>query len=142
MKFKIVIDKSREEEVIVYAHAETKLTDEIERLVSENSFELIGYKNKNAVKFSLNEVNCFSVEGGKVYAFTEEKLLLKSRLYKIEENLSESFIKINQSTIANVRMIKKFDASLGGSLRVIFKNGYSDYVSRRQLKKVKERLGL
>ena len=32
--------------------------------------------------------------------------------------------------------------TLGGSLTVVLKNGYRDYVSRRQLKAVKERMGL
>jgi len=38
-------------------------------------------------------------------------------------------------------LIKKFDVSFGGALTVIFKNGYTDYVSRRQMKIVKERIG-
>ena len=56
--------------------------------------------------------------------------------------LGTDFIKINQSCIANIRQIQRFDTSFSGTLRVIFKNGYTDYVSRRQLKAVKERLGL
>lgn len=143
MKCKTVIDASREEEVIIYAHERSRLVEEIEKLVREEGFELVGYSDKTAVLTDLSEVCCFTAEDGKVYAHTHsEKLMIKNRLYQIEEKLPESFIKINQSCVANIRQIKKFDATLSGTLRVIFKNGYGDYVSRRNLKKVKERLGL
>lgn len=143
MKFRFLIDKNREEEVIVYAHEKTKLVEGIEKLVTENNFELIGYADREAVKLDLADVYCFTVENNKIYAVCEnEKYLLKLRLYQIEEKLSENFIKINQSCIANIRKIRKFDASFSGTLTVIFKNGYKDFVSRRNVKNVKERLGL
>ncbi len=143
MKFSFFVDKEREEEVVVYAHEKTKLIEDIERLVKENDFELIGYAEKEAVKLELTEVYCFVSENNKVYAICEkERYLLRFRLYQLEERLSENFVKINQSCIANIRKIKKFDASFSGTLTVIFKNGYKDFVSRRNVRKVKERLGL
>lgn len=143
MKFSLFIDKSREEECIIYAHERNGVIDEIERLVSEDSLEITGYQDKSIVKINLSDVYCFTVEGGKTYAVTEtDKLLIKNRLYQLEEMLTENFIKINQSCIANIKKAERFDASFSGSLVVVFKNGYSDYVSRRQMKKVKERLGV
>ena len=143
MKFKIFIDKNHEEEVIIYAHEKSDLIKEIEELVCENNFDIIGFSDKEGMKLNLNEVYCFIVENNKLYAMCEkEKYFLKTRLYKIEENLSENFVKINQSCIANIRKIKKFDASISGTLTVTFKNNYVDYVSRRNVKKVKERLGI
>ena len=143
MKCKTVIDKNREEEVIIYAHERNETVESIERIVSSAKLELIGYSGKSAVRLKQAEVYCFTVENNKVYAITEcEKLQIKLRLYHIEEIADKSFVKINQSCIANIGHIKKFDASVSGTLRVIFKNGYTDYVSRRQLKAVKERLGL
>ncbi len=143
MKFRFFADKEREEEVIVYAHEKTKLVEDIEKLVNENGFELIGYADREAVKTDLADVYCFTVENNKIYAVCEnEKFLLKARLYQLEEKLPENFIRINQSCIANIRKIRRFDASFSGTLTVIFKNGYKDFVSRRNVKKVKERLGL
>ena len=123
MKYTIIIDKNREEEVIVYAKEKSELTDEIERLVSDNN---LGFKGYN-----------------KIFAITEkEKLRLKCRLYQLEEVLPEYFVKINQSCMANIRKIARFDTSVSGTLLIKFKNGYKDYVSRRQMKAVKERFGL
>ena len=144
MKYTIIIDKNREEEVIVYAKEKSKLTDEIERLVNDNNLELIGYdKNGEGVKLTADEVYCFTVEDNKIFAIIEnEKLRLKCRLYQLEEVLPEYFVKINQSCVANIRKIARFDTSVSGTLLIKFKNGYKDYVSRRQMKAVKERFGL
>ena len=142
MKFRLFIDCDREEEVVVYAHEKSRLVSSIEKLVSDNA-ELIGYNGKTAVKINLSEVYCFVTERNKVYAVTEkERLQMKLRLYQLEEIADENFVKINQSCIANIRTIERFDASVSGTMRVVFKNGYTDYVSRRQMKTVKERLGL
>ncbi len=143
MKLRIVIDPTRDEEITIYAHKKTLLVSEIEELVKNCSVDLIGYTENETVKLNHNDVHCFITEDNKVYALTEnKKYRLKSRLYQLEENLNDSFVKINQSCIANIKQIDKFKASIGGSLTVVFKNGYVDFVSRRNLKNVKERLGL
>lgn len=143
MKITTIIDPSREEEITIVLQNKSELPALIENLVSENSVELLGYTDKLAQKLEIADVNCFVVENNKIYAITsKDKFLLKNRLYKIEQSLPSSFVKINQSCIANLKQIKKFDTSISGTLRVIFKCGYSDYVSRRNLKNVKERLGL
>ena len=54
--------------------------------------------------------------------------------------LPDGFIKINQSTVANISKIARFGTSFDGSLYVTFKNGYRDYVSRRQISNVKRAL--
>ena len=143
MKLQIVIDPNRDEEIIIYAHEKTPLVCEIEELVKSHSVDLIGYTENETVKLNLNDIYCFFTEDNKVYALTEnEKYRLKSRLYQIEESLSDNFVKINQSCIANIKKVDRFKATVGGSLTVVFKNGHIDYVSRRNLKNVKERLGL
>ncbi len=143
MKLQIVIDPNRDEEIIIYAHEKSSLVCEIEELVKSYSVDLIGYTENETVKLNLNDIYCFFTEDNKVFALTEnEKYRLKSRLYQIEESLSDNFVKINQSCIANIKKIDRFKATVGGSLTVVFKNGYVDFVSRRNLKNVKERLGL
>ena len=143
MKFKLFIDKEREEEVIVYAHEKSRLVSEIESLIEDSASELIGFNRGEATRLCVGDIYCFVVEDGKLFAVTEnEKFLVKSRLYRVEENLPQNFVKINQSCIANIKKIKKFDVTVSGTLKVVFKNGYTDYVSRRNIKNVKERLGL
>ena len=143
MKIKIIIDRNREEEILVFAHERTRLIDDIACLVDDYEKEIIGYKDDGMQKLSLPQVCCFIVENNKVYAITEkEKLQVKMRLYQLENVLGSNFLKINQSCIANINEVKKFDTSITGTLKIIFKNGYIDYVSRRNIKAVKERLGV
>lgn len=142
MEFNLIIDKEHKEEVIVYAKRESLLVKEIEELV-KNSNQITSFKEDEIVMINPNEVYCFTIESNKLYAIMEnERLQIKQRLYQIEEQLGNSFVKINQSSIANINKIERFGATIGGSLIVKFKNGYRDYVSRRQAKFVKKRMGL
>ena len=142
MKCTIKIDKAREEEIIIYAHDKTELVSEIEELVASKSVELFGYKENTTLKITASDVFCFTVESNKIYAhLAKDKLLIKKRLYEVEETLGKSFVKINQSCIVNISKIESFNASFAGALMVTLKNGYKDYISRRQIKTVKERIG-
>ncbi len=143
MKLKLHIDPEKDEEIIIYAHKKSPLTDAIEQLVAENGVEIIGYNESESVRLNLNEICCFSVIGEKVFARTPTTdYRVRFRLCQLEEKLPDSFVKINQSCLANIRMIDRFDSSVSGTLIVRFRNGSSDYVSRRQMKKVKERIGI
>ena len=98
MKLKIIIDKEKEEEILIFCHERTYLIDEIERLFKSNESGLVGYSQGGARKISPSEISCFMVENNKVYALAgKEKLQIKMRLYQLEERLDSSFVKINQS---------------------------------------------
>ena len=143
MKVTTVIDPQKEEEVVIYAHKRTALVEEIETLVAQSNHPLLGYGEGEILPLSFSSVECFFVADGKLYARTGEKTLrIAMRLYQLEELLDNSFVKINQSAIVNIKSIRRFEASVGGSLRVVMQCGWCDYISRRQLKFVKERMGL
>ena len=142
MKYKIYIDGEREEEILIYAHERNALIDRIEELILRQQRDIIAYGDGGAVRLTEDEIFCFVVEEGRVLALTErERLQLKIRLYQLEERFSDRFVKINQSCIVSVDKIARFDASIGGSLMVTLKNGYKDYISRRQMRAVKDRIG-
>lgn len=143
MKCYTYIEKVDEEKVLIYANERTKLVDEIESLVLTSDVDITGTYNDEIIKININDVSCFLSENNKVFALiNDKKYQIKQRLYQIEEMNLASFIKINQSCLANKKKIKKFESTIGGSLRVVFKNGYIDYIARRELKNVKERMGL
>lgn len=143
MKCEIIIESEKEEKVVIYAKENNRLIDHIKQFVETCNMGLIGYKNKEIVTLNPSDIYCFTVIDNKVYAIYEnEKFLLKERLYSLEEKLPDFFVKINQSCIANLNKIERFDASISGTLKLQFKNGYTDFVSRRQLKFIKERIGI
>ena len=143
MKCEIVISNENDKKIVIYTDKRSALTDTIEKLCSDDDLSLWGYKDRETVLLDMAKVNCFELEDDKVYALTVDgKYQMKGRLYQIEDILSDNFMKINQSCIANIKMIKKFDASISGQLVVYFQNGYKDYVSRRNIKNVKKKLGI
>lgn len=143
MKVKTIIDKNKDEEIIIYAHERSSMIDEIESLVNSYSTQFIGYTDRVIRPLTLSEIYSFNVIDNKVYARLEKEVfLLKMRLYVIEDLIDNNFVKINQSCIVNIKKIKKFDSTFTGTLGVELKNGYKDYVSRRQMKVVKERIGI
>ena len=142
MKLEIITDENCEEKIVIYQHNENPLTEKIKQLVEETE-EIIGYKEKEILKLNPYDVFCVTVMENKVCAvLKDETYQLKERLYTLEEKLPQVFVKINQSCIANIEKIGRFDASISGTLKLTFKNGWTDYVSRRQLKSIKERLGI
>ena len=146
MKFTLRIDPECDEEVIVYTKEKNALTDAIEALINaENRYTppLIGYIGNDIIEIHPEEVYCFFIEDKKLFASLKRgNALIRKRLYEIEEALGDNFVKINQSSIANMKLIDRFSLSIGATLTVHFKNGRRDYVSRRQTKLVKERLGI
>ena len=142
MKFTVVIDKDRDEEVIVYLRESRDIASRIEALVSSENSSFVGYADNQIIPLSLSEIYCFTLESGKLYALRDsDRLLIKQRLCAVEEMVGSRFIKINQSCLINPEKIEKFDVSIGGALRVTLKNGFRDCISRRQLRLVKERIG-
>ena len=143
MKCYTYIEETEEEKVLIYAKERTKLIDDIESLVISFDIDLTGTYNEEIVKINVNDVACFISENNKVFALiNDKKYQIKQRLYQIEEMNLNAFIKLNQSCLANKNKIKKFESTIGGALKVIFKNGYIDYISRRELKNVKQRMGI
>lgn len=142
MKCRIFIETEHEDEILIYAKQKTELISKIEALCSEENTEIVGYIDRDGIRLEVSDIHCFVVEDNKVFALTDDnKYRLKQRLYNFEEILDNRFVKINQSCIVNIRQIRKFSVSVSGTMNVTLKNGYSDYVSRRNLKNVKERLG-
>lgn len=143
MKCEIIIDPACEEKTVIYARENNRQIENIKKLVEESGTELLGYGDKGIKVLNPADIYCVTVLDGKVYAVCEkENLLLKQRLYEVEAKLRSTFVKINQSCLANLRKVERFDASVSGTLMLRFQNGYTDYVSRRQLKHIKERLGI
>lgn len=142
MKCRMFIGTEHEDEILIYAKQRTELVDKIEALCSEENTELVGYLDRDGVTLDVSDIHCFVVEDNRVFALTDDnKYRMKQRLYILEETLDNRFVKINQSCVVNIRQIRKFSASVSGTMNVTLKNGYSDYVSRRNIKNVKERLG-
>ena len=138
-----MIDPNCEEKIVIYAKEKNAVVDEIIKIAERNGNGLFGYDGSEIIKIDPCDIHYVSVIKNKIFAVCgDQKYLLKERLYVLEELLPEYFVRINQSCLANIGKMERFDTSISGTLKIRFKNGDVDYVSRRQLRKVKERIGI
>ena len=143
MKCEIRIDPQCDEKVIIYAREDAPFLHSIRQFVEESTPGFLGFRDTETVMLNPYDICCITVIDRKVYAICDkENLQLRERLYTLEAKLPPVFVKVNQSCLANITKIQRFDTSISGTLKLHFKNGYTDYVSRRQLKAVKERIGI
>ena len=142
MKFKLVIDKTKDEELVATVHRRTALIDEIETLISKYTDRIIGYTEDDIKMLSISEIECVTVLDGKTYAIDQDgkQYRLKQRLYELEAVLPPSFIRINKSTLANESALDRFTVTVAGSVDAIFQCGYREYVSRRCFAQIRRRL--
>ena len=143
MKYKLIIDKNVEEEIIAIVHAPSSLTQEIENLVCSFSGadSIMGYRDDEMRKLTFGEIECITILDRKVIAVDANgnHLLLKGRLRDLEDVLPSYFIRINKSTLANEHCIARFDAAFSGGVDAVFRCGYREYVSRRCFAEIRRR---
>ena len=146
MKYKLIIDKEAEEEVVVTAHAHSSLTKEIEDLVCNFSGadSVMGYRDDEMRKLPFREIECITVLEGKTWAIDcdGKRYRLKRRLYELEEILPSTFIRINKSALANTARLDRFAVCFTGAVDAVFQCGYKEYVSRRCFAEIKRRYDL
>ena len=143
MKYKLIIDKNVEEEIIAIVHPPSSLTQQIENLVCSFSGadSIIGYRDDEMRKLTFGEIECITILDRKVIAIDANgnHLLLKGRLRDLEDILPSYFIRINKSTLANEHCIARFDAAFSGGVDAVFRCGYREYVSRRCFAEIRRR---
>ena len=143
MKFKLIIDKQKDEEVVATVHERTDLTDEIESLVLKyaGADRIPAYTEDDIKMLSVSEIECVTVLDGKTYAIDSrnQRYRLKQRLYELEAALPSSFIRINKSTLANENRLDRFAVTYSGAVDAVFRCGYREYVSRRCFAQIKRR---
>ena len=88
------------------------------------------------------EIYSFYAEGQKVFALDASKKYTVSRkLYELEKDYADlCFVRISKSEIINYKKIRNLDLSLTGTIKVVMKNGYETFSSRRNVARLKELL--
>ena len=143
MKYKLIIDKNAEEEIIAIVRSPSSLTQQIENLVCNYSGMdgIPGYREDELRKLSFEEIECVTVLDRKVTAIdcSGTHYTLRDRLRDLGAVLPSYFIRINKSTLANEHRIVRFDAVFRGGVDAVFRCGYRDYVSRRCFAEIRRR---
>ena len=144
MKYKLIIDKELEEQIVATVHAPSALTEQIENLVlsytGNDKFTVFDEEGMRQLKFS--QLECITVVNRKMTAIDTrgKEYRIHQRLCDLEQILPSYFIRINKSTIANENRILRFETVFSGGVDAVFMCGYKDYVSRRCFAEIKRRL--
>ena len=143
MKYKLIIDKNADEEIIAIVHEPSSLTQQIENLVCSYSGtdSIMGHKDDEMRKLTFQEIECITVLDRKVIAIdvNGNQYRIQDRLRDLEDVLPSYFIRINKSTLANEHRILRFDATFSGGVDAVFQCGYREYVSRRCFSQIRRR---
>ena len=143
MNYKLIIDKTAEEQITVVAHGPSALTQQIEDLVRSFSGtdSLMGYREDGMRKLAFPDIECITVLDRKVVAIDTRgaHYRIQERLRDLEDILPSYFIRINKSTLANEHRIERFDAAFSGGVDAVFRCGYREYVSRRCFAEIRRR---
>ena len=143
MKYKLIIDKNADEEIIAIVHEPSSLTQQIENLVCSYSGtdSIMGHKDDEMRKLTFQEIECITVLDRKVIAIdvNGNQYRIQDRLRDLEDVLPSYFIRINKSTLANEHRILRFDAAFSGGVDAVFHCGYREYVSRRCFSQIRRR---
>ena len=143
MKYKLIIDKNADEEIIAIVHEPSSLTQQIENLVCSYSGtdSIMGHKDDEMRKLTFQEIECITVLDRKVIAIdvNGNQYRIQDRLRDLEGVLPSYFIRINKSTLANEHRILRFDAAFSGGVDAVFQCGYREYVSRRCFSQIRRR---
>ena len=143
MKYKLIIDKNAEEEIVAVVHAPSSLTQQIENLVCSYSGPdgIMGYRDEEMRKLTFDEIECITILDRKVIAIDTNGSYyrIQDRLRDLEEILPSYFVRINKSALANEHRILRFDAAFSGGVDAVFQCGYREYVSRRCFKEIRKR---
>ena len=143
MKYRLIIDKNAEEEIVAVVHAPSSLTQQIENLVRSHSGTdcIMGYRENEMRKLAFQEIECITILDRRVTAIDTggNHYRIQDRLRDLEEILPSYFIRINKSALANEHRILRFDAVFSGGVDAVFQCGWKEYVSRRCFAEIRRR---
>ena len=144
LKVELKISKEvKEPYAVIYSDS---LTDEIASAVMylENTGKIItGEDNGRIAVLQPSEIYMVRVENERTVIYGENKKFLSpKRLYQLEQQLGNGFMKISKSTVINLSHIKCVEPSFKGMMSLVMKNGLKDWISRKYLPDFKKYLGI
>ncbi len=141
---KLIIDEAIETLTVIIKNRERN--DDVEGVI--NAIQTYADKKQPMIQayFKGSVVMLPQRQIFRVYIVNRKIMIQTSeRLYEVRKNLrdleevldQESFIRISQSEILNIKRVKNFDFSSTGTIGVELENGEKTYVSRRRVKEIK-----
>ncbi len=146
MQVEVKLDPQQTEpKVIILTNRMTEKVNAVVRMLSETEPKLLtGFREDTVTVLNEEDILRIYAANGRVFAVLPSgEYTLRLRLYEAEERLKQqSFVRISNSEIINLRKVRSFDLSFTGTICVILSDGSKTYVSRRYVTKLKGVLGI
>lgn len=147
MKIEIKQDPNYKETTVIIL--KDKIDEEINSLVTKLSQPaspsvITGFCEDSVTLIQPIEIFRIYTESKKVFAQTKDSnYTLRTRLFELEELLDKNtFVRISNSEIVNLKQISKLDLSYNGTISILLKNNVTTFVSRRYVKQIKQVFGI
>ncbi|KAB8137775.1 LytTR family transcriptional regulator [Gracilibacillus oryzae] len=123
-------------------------TEELEEIITiirgKHRKRLFGIESDQTVLLDPNDIDFVYSEKRKVFAcIGSRNVEIKMKLYEIEVILAPyNFMRFSKSVIGNLNHIDCFELSFNGNLCVYFHSGCKEYISRKYVVPIKNRLDM
>ena len=143
---KVTITKDIESGTAVEIHCRevTSETERLERYISRFDERLQATSEGNTYNVQLDEILYIESVDKKTFLYTRGHVLqTEKRLYELEELLDEkTFFRASKSVIVNLNKITKLKPEVTRNILATLTNGEVIVISRRNVKALKELIGL
>lgn len=145
MKLKTEISDIGETEIIIRCNERTEKIKRIEAMlesVIQQGDDMVLTLGETEYYVSKKEILFFETEDGKVAAHTLNGMYYTDyKLYELEKNMPEAFVRISKSCIININKISAIQRNITGASEVRFNNTDKKvYASRAYYKILKDKL--
>ena len=144
MKISIDIDENYDEtQVTIQAKEWTRELEEIVNVIKKKKQQRIfGIDEDQTVLLEPKEIDYIHAEKRKTFAVLNDRHFeVKMKLYEVEDFLiPHGFMRFSKSVIGNLHRIDRFEVSFNGNLCVYFQSGNKEYITRKYVSAIKDRL--
>lgn len=121
-------------------------TEELEEIVKtlrrKNRKRIFGVEDEQTILLDPKEIDFVYAERRKVFVcMGKRQVEIRMKLYEVEELLAPyHFMRFSKSVIGNLNRIDRFELAFNGNLCVFFQSGNKEYITRKYVAAVKNRL--
>lgn len=143
MKVKLDIDeKYTDFEIIIRSN---KLTDELKEIISsiKGYKTIVAKKDNRNYPININDILYVDTIDEKTFVYLNNNIYeVNKRLYELESELSDNFVRISKNTILNINKLNSVKALINGKYEAFLINDEKLIISRHYVAGFKKKFGL
>ena len=130
-------------DIVIKANGQDEQIDSLIEIIKNNNIKKLTVLDRNNCPcvISEDEIVFVSADGKSVRITADSGIYhTKQSLQSIEEILKNKFLRVSRFELINLSMVRRYDFTIGGTLRIEFINGMETWASRRYIPLIRSRL--